>query len=115
MLGASKTIGALHVLSICVKLASQTLKHVRGRFYGWTILELVENRLIFAITRFFVFAGSGFVVGRLWASEALHVLVLCLKCAYGTLGSVTSASERDFSLTPDTLEPNVGKILLQET
>ena len=46
MLGASKTIGALHVLSICVKLASQTLKHVRGRFCGWTILELVENRLI---------------------------------------------------------------------
>ena len=46
MLGDTKTVGALHVLSICVKLASQTLKHVRGRFYGWSILELVENRLI---------------------------------------------------------------------
>ena len=46
MLGTSETIDALHMLSIGYKLVSQTLKHVRGRFCGWTILELVENRLI---------------------------------------------------------------------
>ena len=46
MLSVTKTVGALPVLYIRVELVSQTLKHVRGRFYGWPLLELVENRLI---------------------------------------------------------------------
>ena len=92
MLGASKTVGALHVLSICVKLASQTLKHVRGRFYGWTILELVENRLIRNNAIFRVCGVRVRRAGRLWASEALHVPEASIELAYGTLKYVFGAS-----------------------
>ena len=37
------------------------------RYLNWAKIDLA------AVARFFVFAGSGFVVGGLWASEALHV------------------------------------------
>ena len=56
------------------------------RYLNWSKIDL------FVITRFFVFAGSGFVVGRLWASEALHVPEASIELAYGTLKYVLGAS-----------------------
>ena len=42
------------------------------RYLNWAKIDLA------IVARFFVFAGSGFVVGGLWASEALRVLALCM-------------------------------------
>ena len=52
------------------------------RYLNWAKIDLA------VVTRFFVFAGSGFVVGRLWASEALHVPEASIELAYGTLARV---------------------------
>ena len=51
--------------------------------------DLNWSRLFLVIlTRCFVFAGSGFVVGGLWASEALHVPEASIELACGTLARV---------------------------
>ena len=52
------------------------------RYLNWAKIDLA------LLARFFVFAGSGFVVGRLWASEALHVPEASIELACGTLARV---------------------------
>ena len=74
------------------------------RYLNWAKIDLA------VVARIFVFAGSGFVVGGLWASEALRVLALCIEHACGTLKRVVgSCMIFYFSITQRKCakEPNV--------
>ena len=54
-------------------------------YLNWSKIDLVD------LAQFFVFARSGFVVGGLWASEALRVLALCIEHACGSLKRVVGS------------------------
>ena len=78
-------------------------------YLNWSKIDLVD------LAQFFVFARSGFVVGGLWASEALRVLALCIEHVCGTLKRVVgSCMIFYFSITQgkSAKEPNVLVSLL---
>ena len=73
----------VYVLNLCLKHSNTYVGgFMDDRYLNWSKIDLA------ALSAMRVFVGSGFVVGGLCASEALHVIALCIDRACGTLGRV---------------------------